>query len=94
MYKDITPTGIRFPTALKEKLQKAANKNERSMNAEVVARVMESFEGRNDLKDFSDGELIDEFIRRWGKESITIRLAHETVTQDDKVLQKYKPDES
>lgn len=92
MFKDITPTGVRFPAELKERLQKAANKNTRSMNAEIIARIAESFEGRNDLKDFSDGELIDEFIRRWGKESMNIRVAFDGLTQEDKVLRKNRID--
>lgn len=74
MFKDIPPLGIRFPAALKEKIQKAANMNNRSMNAEIVARMTESFEGRNDLQVFTDGELIDELIRRWGRDAIKLSV--------------------
>lgn len=94
MFKDITPFGVRFPVDIKEKLHKAANKNNRSMNAEIVDRIAESFEGRNDLKDFTDGELIDEFVRRWGRESINIRVTFEGLTQEDKVLRKNRIDKS
>ncbi len=74
MFKDLTPFGVRFPTDLKEKIQKSANKNTRSMNAEIIARVAESFDGRNELEQFSDGELIDELIRRWGRDAVYIQL--------------------
>lgn len=94
MFKDITPFGVRFPADIKERLHKAANKNNRSMNAEIVARIAESFEGRNDLKDFSDGELIDEFVRRWGRESMNIKVAFDGLTQEDKVLRKNRIDKS
>jgi predicted transcriptional regulator len=73
-FKDITPFGVRLPTELKDKLQKAANKNNRSMNAEVVARMAASFDARTALKDFTDGELIDELIRRWGRDAVYVRL--------------------
>ncbi|MDX7998795.1 Arc family DNA-binding protein [Xenorhabdus sp. Reich] len=35
---------IRLPAELKEKLEKAATENKRSMNAEVLQRLSESFE--------------------------------------------------
>jgi predicted transcriptional regulator len=76
-FKDITPFGVRFPTEVKEKLQKAANKNTRSLNAEIVARMTASFETRNALKEFTDGELIDDLIKRWGRENVFIRLGKE-----------------
>lgn len=76
-FKDITPFGVRLPTEVKEKLQRAANKNTRSMNAEIVARMAASFEVRTALKDFTDGELVDELIKRWGRENVSIRLGKE-----------------
>lgn len=89
-FKDITPFGVRFPTELKAKLQKAAHRNTRSMNAEIVARIAESFDGRNDLKEFSDGELIDELSRRLGSESVHIELTLKVRSPEENILQKYK----
>lgn len=77
MYKDINPFGFRIPAGLREKAESAAKANDRSLNAELVARVRESFESRNELKDFSDGELIDELIRRWGRDRVQIKLGDE-----------------
>ncbi len=73
-FRDITPFNVRFPTELKNKLKAAASKKTGSINAEVIERITASFERSNDLKDFSDGELIDELIHRWGREKVYIRL--------------------
>lgn len=43
MSRDIAPFGVRMPAELKETVDKAAKENGRSMNAEIVHRLEESF---------------------------------------------------
>jgi hypothetical protein len=74
MYKDINPLGVRFPAELKEKIEKSAARNHRSLNAEIVARMIEAYEKSSAVRDYTDGELIDELIRRWGREAVYIQL--------------------
>lgn len=45
-----------------------------SLNAEIVARLEHSISAKHDIKDFTDGELIDELIRRWGRDQVLIHL--------------------
>jgi hypothetical protein len=77
MYKDINPLGIRFPAELRQKIEASAAENLRSINAEVVAQMLSCYKERNALSDFSDGELIDELIRRWGRNAVRIQLGKE-----------------
>lgn len=48
MSRNINPFGLRMPAELKEKLEEEAKKNMRSLNAELVARLEESFERKVD----------------------------------------------
>jgi hypothetical protein len=41
---DIPPFGLRLPRSLKEKVEAAARANSRSMNAEITARLAQSFD--------------------------------------------------
>lgn len=50
MSRDIKPFGLRMPSKLKDALQKSAEENKRSLNAELVARLTESL-NTNDLSD-------------------------------------------
>lgn len=77
MYKDINPFGVRFPAELSARIKKSAAERHRSMNAEIVARMQESYDGKTELQDFTDGELIGELIRRWGRDAVYIRLGRE-----------------
>jgi hypothetical protein len=72
-FRDITPFNIRLPAELKAKLKAEADKKTGSINAEVLARLAASFE-KTGLENYTDGELIDELIRRWGREAVCIRL--------------------
>lgn len=40
--RDIAPFGVRIPNDLKEKLQKSADQNGRSLNAEIIYRLDQS----------------------------------------------------
>lgn len=77
MYKDINPFGLRIPAELRDVIEKSAAENHRSLNAEIVATMLEHYRGSTALAKFSDGELIDELIRRWGREQVFIRLGKE-----------------
>lgn len=76
-FRDITPLQIRFPTALKEKIEESSKKNCRSMNAEVLAGMSEHYENDEkykNIKNFTTGELLEELIRRFGPDGITIQI--------------------
>ena len=40
--REINPFGLRMPAELKETLEKSAEKNRRSLNAEILVRLEES----------------------------------------------------
>lgn len=86
-YRDIPPYGLRLQPALKEKLdsivaEKKSKKPDWSLNSEISERLENSLTPRTGLEDFTDGELIDECIRRWGKESVRVVV---TVEKKDAV---------
>lgn len=66
MSRDITPFGLRMPSDLKARVDAAAESNGRSINAECVARLQESFEARADIAALPVGVLLDEIIQRLG----------------------------
>lgn len=83
MYKDINPFGVRFPAELRKKIEVSAEQNHRSMNAEVVAQMNAAYKEKTTLADFSDGEIIDELIRRWGRDRVSIWLGdRNTITKE------------
>lgn len=60
---------------LKKSLEEAAKgKPQWSLNAEIAERLEYSLKYRRGLDAFSDGELIDELIRRWGHDAVYIQL--------------------
>lgn len=78
-YENIVPFGLRLQPDLKEKLKQAASgKPKWSLNSEIVQRLEKSLETRHELAQFSDGEMVDELIRRWGREAVMIRLGKDT----------------
>ncbi|MGO7575925.1 Arc family DNA-binding protein [Rhizobium ruizarguesonis] len=54
---NIAPFGLRMQADLKERIKKEAEQNNRSMNAEIVARLEASFEPRSSLN-LDDDELL------------------------------------
>lgn len=66
MSRNLTPFGLRMPAELKSRVDAAAVSNKRSINAEVIARLQQSFEGRSDLASLPAGTLIEELIHRLG----------------------------
>lgn len=74
-YSDIVPYGLRMQPELKAKLQElASTKPNWSLNAEIVDRLEKSLAERKELAAFTDGELIDELIRRWGRDRVLLRI--------------------
>jgi hypothetical protein len=74
-FRDINPFNLRLQSELRAKLEKSGEgKAKWSLNSEITRRLEESFEERRGLGEFSDGELIDELIQRWGRDAVYIRL--------------------
>ena len=78
-YRDIPPYGLRLQPPLKAKLdeivrQKKEEMPDWSLNAEISKRLEESFGKQPGVKEATDGELIDELIRRWGRDAVYIQL--------------------
>jgi hypothetical protein len=75
MIKDISrqhPFGLRIPEDLKSDLEKAAVASARSLNAEMVHRLKQSF--TSPLSEHSDGDLIRELINRYPRGNIQIHI--------------------
>ena len=81
MSRDITPFGLRMPSDLKARVDAAAESNGRSINAECVARLQESFEARADIATLPVGILLDEIIQRLGAR-VQIVIAKEIAVQE------------
>lgn len=48
MSRDVNPFGLRMPPEVKEELEKLAEQNRRSLNAEIVVRLEESIRWEKD----------------------------------------------
>lgn len=80
---------LRMPAELRDKLKKAAKENHRSMNAEMVARLQESFEMGGTKTSESDRELEDRLIAR-----LLARMAEKQLLDEGRqLLEEGKPDE-
>ena len=69
MVKDINPFGVRMPPEVKAELDKLAEQNRRSLNAEIVVRLEQSIrqEGRLCITAEELRELIREELAKAGK---------------------------
>jgi hypothetical protein len=69
MVKDINPFGVRMPPEVKAELEKLAEQNRRSLNAEIVVRLEQSIrqEGRLCITAEELRELIREELAKAGK---------------------------
>lgn len=66
--RDIAPFGLRLPDVLKSRIEAAAYAAGRSMNAEIVHRITESFVlEMRPLSTYSEGDLVRELINRFEK---------------------------
>lgn len=63
---------------LRKKLEQSIEgKAKWSLNSEINQRLEESFNQRHSLEQYSDGELIDELVRRWGRDRVFVRLGED-----------------
>lgn len=77
-FRDIVPFNVRMQPGLKKSLEDATRgKVKWSLNAEINERLEASFAEKRTLADYTDGDLIDELIRRWGRDQVLIRLGKE-----------------
>ena len=69
MSRDVNPFGLRMPPEVKEELEKLAEQNRRSLNAEIVVRLEQSIrqEGRLCITAEELRELIREELAKAGK---------------------------
>ncbi|BBV04021.1 Arc family DNA-binding protein [Providencia rettgeri] len=52
--RGLTPMGVRIPDDLKEKIQKRALKNGRSMNSEIIMILQEAVDGERKPKNIDE----------------------------------------
>jgi hypothetical protein len=68
MARDDPQVNLRLPAALKERLDEASEQNKRSLTAEVVARLEESFERElGVLRQPVDDQTLDLFAEKVGQ---------------------------
>ena len=76
MTRDIAPFGVRMPPDLKSRVETAANKSGRSINAEIVTRLQQSFASSSSPLAWSD--LVDllqsEAEKRGAKVTVTVTV--------------------
>ena len=85
----IAPFGLRMLPELKERLEVAAKATGRSMNAEIVARLQQSFDGGGD-KDARDKLMVAGFVLRM----IQNTVPDAAVQEDIATMAKYLSDTS
>jgi hypothetical protein len=79
-----------MPAELKARVDEAAQKNGRSINAECVARLQESFEARTDLASLPVGVLLEEVMDRLGAR-VQILIAKDIAEQEGIDTGQYNP---
>ncbi|UOG91796.1 MAG: Arc family DNA-binding protein [Candidatus Thiothrix sulfatifontis] len=69
MNKQIPPFGLRMPPEVKEQIEKLAEQNRRSLNAEIIVRLEQSIrqEGRLCITVDELRQIIDEALTKAGK---------------------------
>lgn len=75
MSRDVTPFGLRMPPDIKAKIEESAERHVRSINSEIVGRLVDSLdETARPLRSYSDGDLIRELLARYERGQISIRI--------------------
>ena len=83
MSRNIAPFGVRMPPELKDKVEKAAKTAGRSINAEIIHRLQQSFE----LEQQSEIIMLEEAHRASHSEYAELREKFdEMLTKMDKLL--------
>jgi hypothetical protein len=65
MSRDVNPFGLRMPSDVKEELEKLAEQNRRSLNAEIIVRLEES------IKRERESCITSDELRRIVREELT-----------------------
>jgi hypothetical protein len=71
--ENIAPFGLRLQPDLRAKLEAQAQKVPRSLNAEISERLEKSLM-KQGLADYTDGELIDELVKRFRRDGALMQL--------------------
>lgn len=74
---------LRLPADLKEKIKQASEENHRSMNAEIVARLQESFELSLSNRDKAEDEL-EKVAEEFGRMLDELKNNFDIKRKDDK----------
>lgn len=80
MAKDYSQVNFRIPTKLKDKIEESALENERSITAELVARLEQSFEPRSVIH-AEDPEALKSIVA-YGIKSVLDELRNEGVKDE------------
>ena len=81
MSRDIAPFGLRMPAELKARIEEWAVKNSRSINSEIIGRLVASLEAnQRPLMSYTDGDLIKELVDRYDRGAISIQIIGSNVS--------------
>ncbi|MFZ1568645.1 Arc-like DNA binding domain-containing protein [Thiothrix eikelboomii] len=69
MSRDVNPFGLRLPPELKEELERLAEQNRRSLNAELIVRLEESVqrEGQTCITAEEIRQIVEQALAKAGK---------------------------
>lgn len=69
MSRDVNPFGLRLPPELKEELERLAEQNRRSLNAELIVRLEESVkrEGQTCITAEEVRQIVEQALAKVGK---------------------------
>lgn len=81
---------LRLPADLKEKIKQASEENHRSMNAEIVARLQESFDEENTYTSSVESPDLTEEVRRELLASMIAEMVEERLLKQMEEREKNK----
>nr|WP_288102212.1 Arc family DNA-binding protein [Halomonas sp.] len=81
---------LRLPADLKEKIKQASEENHRSMNAEIVARLQESFDEENTYTSSVESPDLTEEVRRELLASMIAEMVEERLLKQMEEREKSK----
>ncbi|HHN1139212.1 Arc family DNA-binding protein [Pseudomonas aeruginosa] len=70
LIRNINPFGLRMQPALRAKVEEAASQNHRSLNAEIVARLEESFVSDTSMQPVSEHEAAMQVLAQMYQETL------------------------
>lgn len=85
LIRNINPFGLRMQPTLKARIEEAAQANHRSLNAEITARLEESFAPRSDSASISTlGEAVDLLMEIGKASGMPIQVIIGETEEEDK----------